>query len=76
MKKWDSGVQITNKEVEVNERVEKGKCLFFREEGKEMYLLLLCKEAEDGQRSRRINEAAAFRKLFSRDKNPELRHLG
>jgi hypothetical protein len=52
MRKWDSWVQITNKEVEVNERVEKGKCLFFREEGKETYLLLLCKEGKDGQRSR------------------------
>jgi hypothetical protein len=25
---------------------------------------------------RRINEATAFRNLFSRDKNPELRHPG
>jgi hypothetical protein len=26
--------------------------------------------------SQRINEAIEFRKLFSRDKNPELRNLG
>jgi hypothetical protein len=34
MKKWDSGGQITNKEVEVNEGVEKGKSLFSEKKGK------------------------------------------
>jgi len=50
---------------------------FFREEGKEKYLWLLCEKQKLARevvniKCRIINEATEFRKLFSRDKNLEM----
>jgi hypothetical protein len=81
MRKWDRWIQITNKEVEVKERVEKVKCLFSEKKGRKRIYCCYVRKAKMATEVvnimyRKINEATAFRKLFSKDKISRIEKSG